>query len=373
MQLAAKWLDGRCTDAEEIELFNYYEQYGEDNFQLLPTHNGDEAFYRDILLDKINKKIKRKPVFSMHLIKWASAAAIILVIGTLLINRYKTHSVQHVKLVAQNFKHKTLIQNEAVLIQNDGKIIKLGEAGKLHLPSDLNIHHDSSGTLVYRIAKQAEATDPKLINEIRTPAGQTLIVYLSDGTKVHLNAASSLKFPGTFTSASRKVFLSGEAYFEVTKNKTKPFIVSTANQEVEVLGTHFNVNAYDNEADSRTTLIEGSVKIHPKHFAKSSILIPGQQAVLGKQILSVTDVDPNGVLAWRGGYFLFNNEDLESIMRKLERVYGIEVIYKTKKNPELTFAGRISQQRSLTSILKILSETGDVSFSVSGRKVVVLK
>lgn len=373
--LANKWQEGTCTDAEQTELFEYYEQFGANKVEIPIVFNGNEDSYRDALYKKISNRIEIKRTSSVHLWLWSSAAAVVFILSAVLIN-FKINSTQSHKLVKSRKLpvSKNPLQKQPILIQNNGSVVQLRNAEHSGVQNGFNVQQDNNGTLVYTITKNTTAAaNDKILNEIRTPVGQKLIVFLSDGTKVHLNAGSSFKFPNQFQSATRRVSLVGEAYFEVSKDKTKPFIVSTANQDIEVLGTHFNVNAYENEIASRTTLVEGRVKIKPKFSDKSTILAPGQQAVLEKQNLTVAEVNTETALAWRSGYFIFNNEDLESIMRKLQRWYGIEVIYQSKKNPELTFAGTISQQKSLTSILKIIEETGDVRFSVSGRSVTVLK
>lgn len=374
-RLANKWQEGTCTDSEKNELFEYYEQFRASEFKIPSLFNGNEDLYRDALFIKIINRIEKKQTSSLRLWLWSGAASIIFILSLVLIN-FKINSTQDYKLVGSvNFPvNKILLQKQPILIQNNGSVIQLRDPGNSGIQNGLNIQPDSNGTLVYTVPKNTvAAAEGKTLNEIRTPVGEKLIVFLSDGTKVHLNAGSSLKFPNQFQSANRKVSLVGEAYFEVVKDKSKPFVVSTANQEIEVLGTHFNVNAYENEAISTTTLVEGRVRIKPKFSGKSATLAAGQQAVLEAQNLTVLEVNTETALAWRGGYFIFNNEDLESIMRKLQRWYGIEVIYQSNKNPELTFAGTISQSKSLTSILKIIEETGDVRFSVSGRSVTVLK
>lgn len=373
--LANKWQDGTCTDAEQNELFEYYEQLETNKFEISIAFKGNEDSYRDALFKRISNRIEKKRTSSVRLWLWSGAASIVFVLSLVLIN-FKINSTENHKLVRSVNRpiSKILLQKQPVLIQNNGSIIQLRNAGHSNIQNGFNIQQDSNGTLVYTVPKNtASSTEDKTLNEIRMPVGEKLIVFLSDGTKVHLNAGSSLKFPNHFQSANRKVSLVGEAYFEVAKDRTKPFTVSTANQDIEVLGTHFNVNAYENEPATRTTLVEGRVKVKPKFPGKSVVLAPGQQAVLEKQNLIVSEVNTETALAWRGGYFIFINEDLESIMRKLQRWYGIEVIYQNQKNPALTFAGAISQQKSLTSILKIIEETGDVRFSVSGRSVTVLK
>ena len=229
-----------------------------------------------------------------------------------------------------------------------------------------------------------------------TPRGGTYEVVLPDGTHVWLNAASSIKFPSAFTGKDRTVELTGEAYFEVattymptstsssnTSSSSSPatspslrgrrtkqsFIVKTADQEVTVLGTHFNINSY--EQTVRTTLVEGSVQVTPlQQPDKKTIIKPGQQAVVSKNLLEVLPVDVDVATAWKNGNFLFRNERLESIMKRLAYWYDVEVIYLYDKR-DLKYTGVIGRKRNLSSILNLLEVAGNVKFKIEGRKVYV--
>jgi ferric-dicitrate binding protein FerR (iron transport regulator) len=197
---------------------------------------------------------------------------------------------------------------------------------------------------------------------------------LPDGTNVWLNAMSELRFPVKFGTKERKVELIGEAYFEVAKNKEVPFKVLTAHQEIEVKGTHFNVNSYADENFARTTLLEGSVKIsEPATPAKSWMLSPGEQAETNKKTGQTVIANANlkGAVAWKNGYFLFNDEKLESIMAKIARWYDIEVVYEGNLEGR-SLLGQIERSKNISSILNLLELTGNVHFKISGRRVVVM-
>lgn len=206
-----------------------------------------------------------------------------------------------------------------------------------------------------------------------TPKGGTYQVVLPDGSKVWLNAGSSLKFPSTFGRLkNREVELVGEAYFEVFKNKNQPFVVKSKDQEITVLGTHFNVNSYAYEADVKTTLLEGSVQIiRLQEPEKKTILKPGQQAVVSKQFLRIIPVDVDVATAWKNGKFLFRNEKLESILNRLAYWYDVEIIYQGKK-PDMLMSGVIERKRQLSSVLNLIAATGKVKFKIEGRKVYVM-
>ncbi|WP_240916558.1 FecR family protein [Pedobacter sp. HDW13] len=195
---------------------------------------------------------------------------------------------------------------------------------------------------------------------------------LDDGTTVWLNAASSLRYPLHFNGNERRVELTGEGYFEVAHLKTKPFIVVTGKQEVEVLGTHFNINAYPDEEDVKTTLLEGSVKVKSlQDKSQSKYLKPGEQSVLNNNNWLVKQVDAATQVDWKNGRFIFKDEELKSVMRKLARWYDIEVDY-TQPVENLNFSGKISRSKTLKDVLRILTRTNDVTFKVKERRVTVM-
>jgi ferric-dicitrate binding protein FerR (iron transport regulator) len=193
---------------------------------------------------------------------------------------------------------------------------------------------------------------------------------LSDGSKVWLNAASSLRFPASFAGKERKVELLGEAYFEVAKNAAMPFKVKVNGMEVEVLGTHFNINSYENESTVRTTLLEGSVKINNNN--SSSLLKPGQQAQVNKagEIKIINNVDVEEAIAWKEGKFQFDRADIHDIMRQLARWYDVDVEYKGSVSSH--FGGTISRDVNLSQVLNMLHLTGEVKFQIEDRKVIVM-
>jgi ferric-dicitrate binding protein FerR (iron transport regulator) len=214
-------------------------------------------------------------------------------------------------------------------------------------------------------------------------------LLLPDGSKVWLNAASSLRYPTVFVGNERRVEVSGEVYFEVTHDKTKPFIVSVPpsfggagggqtggakGAEIEVLGTQFNVNAYSNETAVRTTLVEGSLKVvnlPANGHTASAVLTPGKQAVITTDSrLKVADADVDKAIAWKRGIFNFEDASLEEVMRQIERWYDIQVVYE-KNVPDIKFGGKMSNDVSLQGLLKSLQES-DVHFRLEGRKLIVL-
>lgn len=247
--------------------------------------------------------------------------------------------------------------NRATLVWEDGSSIELsGKHSGLIVGKELAYEDGSQ----LSEAKTIYAT-------LKTPKGGQYRVELPDGTKVWLNAASSLRYPARFDGDQRKVMLSGEAYFEVAKHKNHPFVVETAKERVEVLGTHFNVNTYPDELTSRTTLLEGSVRVN-----STVVLVPGQQAIVGTSgDLRVIPVDTQQVIAWRMGKFVFESEALESVMQKIGRWYNVDIIYKGSVSNK-TFSGTVSRFEDIHKLLDVITYTSGVQFKLEGRRITVM-
>ena len=195
------------------------------------------------------------------------------------------------------------------------------------------------------------------------------MIVLPDKSQVWLNAASSITYPSAFAGKERKVTLHGEAYFEITKNKEQPFIVNASNTNIKVLGTHFNVMAYENEAAVATTLLEGSVALNSGKSSK--MLIPGQQGLTGADgEIAIHKVDVNDVVAWKNGYFSFRNESIQTVMNKIARWYNVDIEYKGKLSDE-TMEGSVSRDEDISELLDYLELTDIATFKIDGRRVIV--
>lgn len=240
----------------------------------------------------------------------------------------------------------------------DGVLSQQGNALALKQGGELSYIHDGN------------TANRHGFNSVETPRGRQFQLTLEDGTHVWLNAESSIRFPLAFTGQERRVEITGEVYFEVAKNKAKPFIVKTDDMQVEVLGTHFNVNAYADEAEIKTTLVEGSVRINNGKTA--GILKPGQQAqTSGMGKLRISDqADIEEVLSWKNGRIAFTNAGLESIMRQVSKWYNVDVEY-AGPVPNRTFTADISRNTNLSEFLKVL-ELSNIHFRIVGRKLIVL-
>ena len=266
--------------------------------------------------------------------------------------------------------------DKAVLTLSDGSTIILDQAknGLLANQAGVSIQKTSDGKLLYTFANNVDSLSEGksasvIYNKIETPKGGKYQINLPDGSTVWLNASSSLRFPALFAGNTREVELTGEAYFDVAKNKSKPFKVTTNDQVVEVLGTQFNINSYSDEGEVKTTLIEGSVKVIYKD--RVVLLVPGQQFQPSRFTAKVVEADTEEVVAWKNGYFLFKDEDIRSIMRKVSRWYEVEVSY-AADIPAVGFGGNISRSKDINEVLDALQLTNAVHFKIQGRRVTVM-
>lgn len=260
-------------------------------------------------------------------------------------------------------------ENKAVLTLADGSSIILdsNRNGTLATQGNTKILKLNGMVSYNNLSKKNNTV---LYNTISTPRGGQYQLVLSDGSKVWLNAASSLRFPASFSGKERKVELQGEAYFEVAKNAAMPFKVKTNGMEVEVLGTHFNINSYEDESAIRTTLLEGSIKINKR--GSSSLLKPGEQALLNKkgEIKIINHADVEEAIAWKEGKFQFDKADIHAVMRQIARWYDVDVDYQGSVASH--FGGTISRNVNLSQVLNMLHLTGEVKFEIKDRKVVVM-
>jgi transmembrane sensor len=260
--------------------------------------------------------------------------------------------------------------NKAMLTLADGSRISLDDAatGKVAQQAGIHISKTKNGQLVYTVDNPSNTATPGSYNTIQTPNGGEYQVNLPDGSKVWLNAASSLSFPVAFAGNERTVTLTGEAYFEIAPTKNAaPFKVTVNEMNVLVLGTHFNIMAYASEKSINTTLVEGAVRI--TNGTDSKVLSPGQQARLTDHI-TVLETDTEEAIAWKNGMTVFKNADIQSIMRQISRWYDVEVAYKGDI-PERLFTGKIPRNVNVSKVLKVL-ELSNIHFRISGKKIIVM-
>ncbi len=390
--LIEKYLAGTITSEEKFILNEWYYSFNDSEVQLTVNINSTEQQLADRIKDRLLETVQRKPlfVFRQHLI-WkipAAAAAVLILtfIGTYFLFPSKYPNKAIAKTDSPQKKIKNDIApggNKAVLTLADGSVIVLDSAtnGTIGKQGNTKIQKLDNGLLAYGInGRQLTENDEAFFNIISTPRGGQYKVVLADGTKVWLNAESSIRFPVAFTGTERIVEITGEAYFEVVSltsevdNTKTPFIVkikslSGDQGQIKVLGTHFNVNAYDDEAMAKTTLFEGKIKVTKDNV--NTMLLPGQQTQMDKKgkMIVFDNADREEVMAWKDGLFVMKKEDIGSIMRKIARRYDVEIVYEGKVPPG-RISGDIPRNMNLSKILEVMELSG-VHFTIDRKKVIV--
>nr|WP_255487030.1 FecR family protein [Mucilaginibacter sp. SP1R1] len=318
-------------------------------------------------------KVQERPKV-IGLFKLRRIAATVILLAAFGIAAYYLKRTGKQPLTANNKTVKHDVEpgnNKAILTLDNGTRVILDSAriGTLAKKGGISIKKTKDGQLIYAVESDntASVNEPGTHNTISTPRGGQYQVILPDGTKVWLNAASSLKFPTAFAGNQRRVELTGEGYFEVTKNAASPFIVTINNMQVKVLGTHFNIMGYGDEQAIKTTLLEGAVQLSSGGL--SSFLKPGQQGIVEGGGIQVIDVDAEQAIAWKNGYFVFNRSSIQEIMKQLSRWYDTEVTYEGRI-PDDEFVGKIERNVKLSQVLHIL-ELNHVHFKIDNKKIIV--
>lgn len=377
-KLIIKKIHNTLTPEEESVFDLWYNQSAANRAYFAKVQNNYQTNIKDINLDDawkaIDKNIspeKNKNQFY----KYAAAASIVLLLGTGIF--YFTKPKEQIIEVAEKPKDIAPGGNRGILTLSNGKQIVLSDISAKDTiahegeKEEVTIKMDANGVITYTINPDADVSkaDANSFNTLSTPTGGQYNIVLADGTKVYLNTVSSIKYPTRFNGKERIVELEGEAYFEVAKNKNKPFIVKSDTQSIEVLGTHFNVHAYHNEPSVKTTLLEGSVAVTSKD--QKAVLKPGEQSNVSDNLSRITirKVDTEAAIAWKNGRFKFDNADLKTVMKQLERWYGIKVEYRGDVS-DVRFNGGTFMNKNLSEVLKVL-ELSNIKFKVEGKTIVV--
>lgn len=393
-ELLRLFVEGKISRSEYEQLFDHIRSTSVDDHELndavdqvfkniksyedLSTDD-KELLYRNIMSSVSTEEEQSGQEHSGRLwYRLGIAASIFIVLSVGLFYFLDKPDVQPLLTIDQTPKPAPVVPggNKAILTLSDGSKIILDHAknGVLANQAGVSIQKTSDGELLYKFSNSGDSgkqpAEDVIYNKIETPKGGKYQVNLPDGSIVWLNSASSLRFPALFSGNTREVELTGEAFFDVAKNKNKPFKVMTKDQIVEVLGTRFNINSYGDEETIKTTLIEGSVKIIYKD--KVVLLSPGQQFQPNELRPKVIEADTEEVIAWKNGYFLFKDESIHSIMRKLSRWYDVEVTY-AGEIPELGFGGNISRSKDIAEVLDALQLTNAVHFKIEGRRITVMR
>jgi len=390
LELGEKWIAGTITPEEKKRLFEWYDSFDDTELSL---DQEQAALFRRLepdMLQDIRKKLNPGKINKVRRIARISMAAAALLILATIGWFYTVHgktaetiaTVQSVKTT----ESKTDIApgtNKATLTLADGSTVSLDDAatGSLARQGNARVIKNGNGQLQYAPAENTTSPtagpEEKIVyNILSTPRGGQYRLKLQDGTDVWLDAGSSIRYPTTFLGKDRKVEITGEAYFEVAKNPTMPFRVSVTDPatgekatEIEVLGTEFNVNAYKDETDLKTTLIDGAVRV--TRGSSAVTLKPSQQAVVttATRIRTVEPGNIDQIIAWKNGAFVFDNTDVPSIMRQISRWYDVDVEYQGKL-PEDRFTGTISRNTSLAGVLQILHFSG-VQLAAENKRIVI--
>lgn len=397
-ELLQKKLRGDLTIEEEQELIKWMK--GDEDKKALVENLTNESFIREgleklerydleknraylhqILLERIAKdSTSANPPISISRRNrvWRTIAIAASIIGFVVMTRFLflqgdtgTDSMNPPVLVSNDVLAPD--KSRAQLKLADGSIVLLDSAGAGTLAKEAGtvIVKTADGRISYQ--SSSEVSKRELIyNTLNNPKGSKVVdMMLADGSRVWLNAGSSISFPVNFIGAERRVKITGEAYFEVAKDPMKPFIVSSSGMDVRVLGTHFNINSYEDEDELKTTLLEGSVRI--EKGGESTVLIPGEQAKLTKDGTIRLDKQANieEVMAWKNGSFYFDGADIQTIVRQVGRWYDVEVEFEGKI-PEGHYRGRPSRNISLSQMLKVIEYSG-VKFKVEGKKLIIME
>ncbi|WP_407427866.1 FecR domain-containing protein, partial [Arcticibacter sp.] len=363
LYLLDRFKANECTDQEAQELNEWYTELKVDAGEEQPPV--DELFTR--FQQRVQKRGKRKPFY------WKAAAAVaVLTCGFLFFNKKPGEKVMTPTMLSAKILPG---KSSAVMTLSDGTTVNLDDKQMSNIATQAGILISSAekGQVRYNGVQRSVADGSQMAyNSIRIPKGGQFKVVLPDGTKVWINSESELRFPVTANGKNRSVWLKGEAYFEVAHNKNLPFLVHTADQQVQVLGTHFNIKAYADDASVTTTLLEGSVNIRKLSSGQSVRLAPGQQSVTNssQKGIAVSAIEVDQAIAWKNGYFLFDNQDIKGVMKAISRWYDVEVIYKDVTDAE-RFGGTFSRNADLLEILNNLQELSNLHFQVKERKIIV--
>lgn len=377
LDILSKYNKGKAS-GQEIELLEaYYELFEVEENILDKMDLGQKEQLKKAILTEImpeNPEVATIKIKRWYKSEWLSVAAVVVLLFSVSLLWFKSDTNN---AVVENTETVAVIKpgsNQAILTLADGSTIGLDEQGKgvIVAQTGLRVTKGSDGAVKYESNDGLVPT----INTIATPRGGQYQLVLDDGTKVWLNAQSSIKFPTRFAGDYRTVDITGEVYFEVAKNKNMPFQVRTPSQQIEVLGTHFNVNTYIDEAAEKTTLIEGSVKVAKLkngmvEMASAKTLKPGQEASLmgESNVINIALADTEATISWKNGYFKFDKADIQTVMRQISRWYNVDVRYVGEMSKDL-FMGKIKRSEDIGDVLRIL-ERSKINTSVKGRTIII--
>jgi ferric-dicitrate binding protein FerR (iron transport regulator) len=378
--LFERYTNSTCTDGEKRELFEYISK--DENAEHVKSTLGaslDDQPVSSTLTAEQKSNILGNIFAGENVptdykkertLRWIKVASIVIFLfsATLFLMSRQTRSVNHLAGNVNQTVHPG--GNRATLTLSNGQRVNLNDQknGIISRQGNAKVIKLADGQLNYYAGDTQSS--PIVYNTVSTPRGGKYDLILADGTRVWLNAASSITYPVVFSGTDRTVRITGEAYFEVAHDKTKPFRVTVEGQTVEVLGTHFNINGYTDEAELKTTLLEGKVKV--AKGAELAFLRPGQQAVIQKNqaAIVIKDADTEEAIAWKNGLTSFKDAGIKAIMRQVSRWYDIDVEYKGEVAGQRLFTGEIPRNAELSEVLKVL-ELSNIHFTANNKKIIV--
>ena len=373
LELLKKYQNGTLSHEDKDKLDAWYLHKASNSKRQLSEYELADSY--EHLKSRLPLAQKTKVINIWPRVAAAASIIVLLGAGIFYFAKSETAAKQENIQIVEKAKEIAPGGNIGILTLSNGKQIILSDISSKDIiakedQDEVTIKMDANGVITYVINPDADTSkeNGNSFNTLSTPTGGQYNIVLADGTKVFLNAVSSIKYPTQFNGDQRVVELEGEAYFEVAKDKSKPFIVKSDKQTIEVLGTHFNVHAYNNEAAVKTTLLEGSVAVSSKN--QKAILKPGQQSNISDNAkIAIREVDTEAAIAWKNGRFKFDNADLKSVMKQLERWYGIKVEYRGDVS-DVRFNGGTFRNKNLSEVLKVL-ELSNIKFKVEGKTITV--
>lgn len=355
--------------ATDEELVVFYQLLSEQKLDKYLGEAISDEFYQEAPETKVEftEQVQPKRIFAWS--KIAAAAGVLILLGFFFVNKFFSRQSENTPIVKSVSPVNDALPGgaNAVLVLDDGSIIQLNQArnGRIAEQHSATVLKTADGQLLYDAVESGSTTIQ--FNTLQTPKGGMYALTLSDGTKVWLNAQSSIHFPTAFSGVERRVKITGEAYFDVAHDDNKKFVVEVGNTLVEDLGTAFNISAYSDEPEQQVTLVEGLALVRSND--QSLTLYPGQKVNTEASRLEAKAADVESVTAWKQNDFYFNNEDINAILRQLARWYNLEIVYKTKK-PEGRYSGMISRTKKLSEVLLIL-ESGGMKFSLENKRLYI--
>jgi len=379
--LCRKYIDRSISEEEVAEMLDYFKDNGiPDKFDQLLGEEFSKAVEStnpteqiEHLTDKVKLNLKQHVASKKKsdLYRWLPYVAAVLIFGTVGVSWFIFSPKADDTIVSE--MNIMPGGNKATITLADGRVLTLDESREGIIIEGQEVTYNDGTSTVLAL----ESSSPQMLT-LSTPRGGTYRVTLADGSMVWLNAESTLKYPSHFAKGERVVELEGEAYFEVKRVQTEssdvhfqPFKVVSANQTITVLGTEFNVSAYHDEDDTKTTLVDGKVRIQAAQDRKNITLFPGEQGITGQGGLGKNKVDVSDYIDWKNGEFVFRNETAKEVLHRIARWYDIEIDYRKYLPADEIFSGSISRQSTLQTVLNIMQEAGDLAFEIENRTVIV--